>query len=183
MNKITILLFLLIFLLSACVRSQPAALPAETILSPTEKSNPIQKEITASEENKQPTPIKKSPEQSEPNADVIYVRAVWEGNGLWTFYVTVEHPVTGWEDYADGWNVVLPDGTILKTNPDNPFTRLLTHPHQEEQPFTRSQSGLFIPEDVTQVMVQAHDIVDGFGGQEILVDLEMTSGLGFEVER
>jgi hypothetical protein len=111
------------------------------------------------------------------------VRAVQADDGTWTFHVTVEHPDTGWEDYADGWDVVTPDGTVLKPNPDDPFTRLLLHPHENEQPFTRSQRDIEIPEGVTEVRVRAHDIVDGFGGEEIVVDLTKESGPGFEVER
>jgi hypothetical protein len=117
------------------------------------------------------------------NADVIYVRAVQTNGDTWTFHVTVQHPDTGWEDYADGWDVVAPDGTVLKTDPDDPFTRLLLHPHENEQPFTRSQSGIVIPNDVRQVRVRAHDLVDGYGGKEVLVDLTASSGPDFEVQR
>lgn len=117
------------------------------------------------------------------NADVTFVRAVQSGDGTWTFHVTVEHPDTGWEDYADGWDVLTPDGTVLKPDTDSQFTRTLLHPHQNEQPFTRSQSGIRIPEDVTQVRVRAHDGVDGFGGREIVVDLQQASGPDFKVER
>ncbi|MCB9451527.1 MAG: hypothetical protein H6672_08810 [Anaerolineaceae bacterium] len=117
------------------------------------------------------------------NADVTFVQAVENKNGTWMFNVTVCHPDTGWDDYADGWDVVLPDGTVLKPDPDSPFTRLLLHPHETEQPFTRSQSGIVIPPDITQVQVRAHDLVDGFGGAEILVDLTQQAGDGFEVTR
>jgi hypothetical protein len=117
------------------------------------------------------------------NADVVQVRAVQGGDGTWTFHVTVEHPDTGWEDYADGWDVVTPDGTILKPDPNAQFTRTLLHPHENEQPFTRSQSGIAIPEGVTEVRVRAHDLVDGFGGQEVVVDLTAESGPNFQVVR
>ena len=116
------------------------------------------------------------------NADVEFVRAVKSGD-TWTFHVTVRHPDTGWEDYADGWDVVLPDGTVLTRSPEDVFTRLLLHPHETEQPFTRSQSGLTIPEDVTTVTVRAHDLVDGFGGQQVIVDLTTTGGTNYEVQR
>jgi len=123
------------------------------------------------------------------NADVVRVRAVQtggpapgEGETTWTFHVTVEHPDTGWEDYADGWDVVAPEGQVLKPDPEDAFTRVLLHPHVEEQPFTRSQSGVVVREDVTQVRVRAHDIVDGFGGKEVVVDLTEESGPDFEVE-
>jgi hypothetical protein len=117
------------------------------------------------------------------NADVVDVRAVASGDGTWTFHVTVEHPDTGWEDYADGWDVVTPDGEVLKPDSESAFTRTLLHPHVEEQPFTRSQSGITIPDGVTEVRVRAHDLVDGYGGEEVVVDLTESSGPNFEVER
>jgi hypothetical protein len=40
-----------------------------------------------------------------------------------------------------------------------------------------------IPEGVTEVRVRAHDIVDGYGGKEVVVDLTKSSGPNFEVER
>ncbi len=129
------------------------------------------------------TAIPDKPSQDQPDANVTHVRAVLGKGSTWTFYVTVKHPDTDWEDYVDGWDVVTMDGAVLKVNPDDPFTRLLLHPHENEQPFTRSQGGIVIPAGITQVRVRAHDIVDGFGGQEILVDLEKDTGSGFEVER
>lgn len=122
------------------------------------------------------------PTERQADADVTYVRAVQAGD-TWTFHVTVQHPDTGWEDYADGWDVVLPDGTVVKPDRNSPFTRLLLHPHVDEQPFTRSQSGIRIPEGVTQVTIRAHDIIDGFGGREITVDLSQASGPTYEVEK
>ena len=121
--------------------------------------------------------------EARTNADVEYVRAVEGTGGKWTFHVTVRHPDTGWEDYADGWDVLAPDGTVLKPDPDSPFTRLLLHPHEDEQPFTRSQRGIAIPPGVDQVRVRAHDLVDGYGGREIMVDLTSQSGTDFEVVR
>lgn len=120
---------------------------------------------------------------NQANADVTFVRAVQTGEGVWTFHVTVAHPDTGWDDYADGWDVVLSDGSVVLPNPDDPFTRLLLHPHETEQPFTRSQSSIAIPLEITTVTVRAHDLVDGFGGKEVVVDLTAVSGPDFEVEK
>ncbi len=117
------------------------------------------------------------------NADVNFVKAVQSPDGTWAFAVTIQHPDTGWEDYADGWDVLTPDGIVLKPDPDSQFTRTLLHPHVNEQPFTRSQSGIEIPPGTTIVRVRAHDIVDGFGGREVIVDLDKESGTDFEVER
>jgi hypothetical protein len=117
------------------------------------------------------------------DADVLDVKAVQTSADTWTFTVTIFHPDKGWEDYADGWDVVLPDDTVVKPDPDSPFTRLLLHPHDTEQPLTRSQSGIVIPAAVKQVTVRAHDLIDGFGGQEVVVDLTADSGQYFTVER
>lgn len=139
--------------------------------SALEKPSPTQQASSPS-----PTP------RSGADADVKFVRAVQSADGTWTFYVTVEHPDTGWDDYADGWDVLTPQGEVINPDPDSPFTRLLLHPHVEEQPFTRSQRGITLPEGVDKVIVRAHDIVDGFGGQEVLVDLNERTGEDFEVE-
>jgi hypothetical protein len=117
------------------------------------------------------------------DADVLHVRAAQVKDGSWTFYVTVLHPDTGWEDYADGWDVVTEQGEILKKSSADTFTRLLLHPHENEQPFTRNQTGIVVPEDVTRLTVRAHDIVNGYGGAEVTVDLSVASGPDFEVER
>lgn len=82
----------------------------------------------------------------------------------WTFHVTVRHADTGWEHYADGWSVIGPDGTEYGY-------RKLLHPHETEQPFRRSLSGVEIPEGVTEVIVRAHDNVHGWGA-DIAVSLE-----------
>lgn len=117
------------------------------------------------------------------DADVIAVRVIETAPNVYTFHVTVAHPDTGWDDYADGWDVVLPDGTVIKPRPDDPFTRLLLHPHETEQPFTRSQTGVTIPAGAMQVTVRAHDLVNGFGGREVVVQLDRAEGADYTVER
>ena len=76
---------------------------------------------------------------------------------------------------------MLPDGTILKANPQDIFTRVLMHPHVDEQPLTRSQNSIRGPQDQFIVVVQAHDLRDGFGGREVRVDLSEPAGEDFEV--
>ncbi|MCP4010820.1 MAG: hypothetical protein GY726_15065 [Proteobacteria bacterium] len=105
------------------------------------------------------------------NADVVNALARNTAPGEWSFRVTVSHPDTGWEDYADGWDIVLPDGTVVKPAAKEEFTRTLWHPHVNEQPFTRSQGGVKIPAGVNQVTVRAHDKRDGFGGKTVIVTL------------
>lgn len=77
------------------------------------------------------------------------------GNG-WRFDVTISHPDTGWDHYADGWGIYLEDGTELGF-------RTLAHPHVNEQPFTRSLSGVKIPAGTTTVIVRPRDSMETWG--------------------
>lgn len=97
-------------------------------------------------------------------ADVVAVEVSRAADGTWRFDVTVRHADEGWDHYADAWEVVAPDGTVLGT-------RTLLHPHVEEQPFTRSLSGVVIPEGLAEVIVRARDSVHGHGGRELRVAL------------
>lgn len=85
-------------------------------------------------------------------ADPPVVEDVTYANGR--FDVTLSHRDTGWDDYADGWRVELADGTVLGT-------RVLAHPHVNEQPFTRS-SQIDVPDGVSDVFVRASTNVDGW---------------------
>ena len=153
----------------------------------TDTPQPDQGQTSPQTVSPSPAPVEATPEASGErggaDADVTFVRAAQETDGTWTFHVTVEHPDTGWEDYADGWDVVTPDGQVIKRDAGDAFTRELLHPHVNEQPFTRSQSGLTLPDSVEQVTVRAHDLLDGFGGREVVVDLSKASGPGFEIQR
>ena len=97
-------------------------------------------------------------------ADVLRAEARAEGGGAWRFRVTVAHGDTGWDHYADKWDVLAPDGTVLGT-------RVLLHPHETEQPFIRALGGVKIPENVAEVTLRAHDRVHGYGGKEVTVRL------------
>lgn len=97
-------------------------------------------------------------------ADIVAAKAELVGE-TWRFDVTVRHDDTGWDHYADKWDIVGADGTVFGT-------RVLAHPHENEQPFTRSISGLEIPETVREVVIRGHDSVHGYGGKEVKVTLE-----------
>lgn len=73
----------------------------------------------------------------------------------WRIDVTLLHPDTGWDHYADGWQVTAPDGTPLGT-------RELLHPHVHEQPFTRSLSRVSIPVTLEYVLIRARCSTDGW---------------------
>ena len=86
------------------------------------------------------------------------------GADTWRFDVTISHADTGWNHYADGWRVLDMNGKELGM-------RVLTHPHVKEQPFTRSLSGVRIPEATTEVQVQARDLPGGWSPSMTVVRL------------
>jgi hypothetical protein len=95
--------------------------------------------------------------------DVVGATATNNGD-TWTFEVTISSPYDSPERYADAWRVLAPDGTELAV-------RELAHDHANEQPFTRSLSGVEIPDGTETVTVQGRDRVNGWGGATIDVDL------------
>ena len=97
-------------------------------------------------------------------ADVVKVNYNKTGN-TYRFDVTVLHADAGWDHYANKWDVVTDGGEILAT-------RTLYHPHENEQPFTRSISGVTISENIKKVILRAHDSVHGYGGKTVTVELE-----------
>ena len=106
--------------------------------------------------------------------EIVHARFDKAGDG-WLVEVTLRHQDTGWDHYADGWQVVDGAGQVLGH-------RTLFHPHVDEQPFTRSLM-VRIPEGVHQVFVEAHDKVHGWSPQRLAVDLTQASGPGYEVRR
>lgn len=66
------------------------------------------------------------------------------------------------ERYADGWRVLDPDGNVLGSWE-------LAHDHAAEQPFTRTQTGLQIPDGVAEVTIEGRDLRNGYGGRTVTV--------------
>lgn len=96
--------------------------------------------------------------------EILAASASNRGTG-WTISVTLSHPDTGWEHYADGWEVLAPDGTRLGM-------RVLAHPHVNEQPFTRALSGVDIPEGIDHVLIRARCLSTGWAQTTFRLDLE-----------
>lgn len=105
-----------------------------------------------------------APAASAGEADVVDVEVRRLDGDQWWFAVSVRHADEGWDHYADLWEVLGPDGTVLGQ-------RVLAHPHVNEQPFTRS-TVISVPKDVTTVTVRARDTVHGYGGatQEVVLN-------------
>ena len=89
-------------------------------------------------------------------ADVVGVEVKSAGDRF-VVSATVRSADTGWDRYADAWEIRSPDGEVIGT-------RVLAHPHVDEQPFTRSLSDVEIPGDVTSVEIAARDSVVGYCG-------------------
>lgn len=97
--------------------------------------------------------------------DIVGAAPTRNDDGTWNFEVTVSSPYDTPQQYADGWRVVGPDGTVYGEH-------LLTHDHAGEQPFTRRQSGVEIPDGVDEVTIEGRDQANGFGGDTMTVVLD-----------
>lgn len=109
------------------------------------------------------------------DAEVVKTEFTRQGT-TWRVSTTLRHGDTGWDHYADAWRVVDSAGKVLGK-------RVLYHPHENEQPFTRSQSGISIPAGVSIVFVEAHDKVHGWNKQRVRVDLKQSSGARYRIRR
>jgi hypothetical protein len=96
--------------------------------------------------------------------DVVITGGSSNIKGQYRFSVTLKHADSGWDHYADKWQVVGAYGTVYGT-------RVLAHPHVNEQPFTRSLDRVEIPENIKQVTIRGGDNLDSKGGKTVTVDL------------
>ena len=97
------------------------------------------------------------------DADVVNV-VVRQRAGLYDLDVTIRSKDTGWDRYADRIEVLGADGTVLGT-------RVLEHPHDDEQPFTRDLYDLRVPAGTARITVRAHFKPTGFDGATMTVAL------------
>ncbi|MEP0520693.1 MAG: hypothetical protein ABJO09_12660 [Hyphomicrobiales bacterium] len=97
-------------------------------------------------------------------ADIVAATAIETGDGVWRIEATVRHADEGWDHYANNFEVLAPDGSVLAV-------RTLAHPHVNEQPFTRSLGGVAIPNGMAYVTIRARDSVHEYGGAEFKLDL------------
>lgn len=97
-------------------------------------------------------------------ADVVAAKVRRASDGSYNFDVTVKSNDRGWDYFADAFEVLTPDGRVLGT-------RVLLHPHETEQPFTRELDGVKIPAGVERVVIRARHKPKGYGGKTLTVDL------------
>ena len=96
---------------------------------------------------------------------IINATATQQVNDTWSISVTLQHDDTGWDHYANRWDVLDTDGNLLGS-------RMLLHPHINEQPFTRSLDSIEIPKSLTEVTIQANDSLHGINNAGFLLKLE-----------
>ncbi len=89
-------------------------------------------------------------------ADVVDVTIQSLGNGKFRINATLRHADTGWDHYADRWDVLDEQGNVIGV-------RDLAHPHVNEQPFTRSVT-VTIASTIKTITIRANDSVHELGG-------------------
>lgn len=94
--------------------------------------------------------------------DIVEVEVTRDDAQTASFAVTVSSPYDSPQRYADGWRVLDQDGEMLGEH-------TLGHDHASEQPFTRTQSDVSIPEGTTELTIEGRDQVSGYGGETVTV--------------
>jgi hypothetical protein len=89
-------------------------------------------------------------------ASVLDATVIANPKGTYAISATIFHKDEGWSHYADKFDVMTTDGKVLAT-------RVLYHPHVNEQPFTRSIANVQVPVGVTEIIVRAGDSEHGDG--------------------
>lgn len=93
------------------------------------------------------------PVQADP-VDILEAQLYASGPNQKRVAVTMKHPDTGWDHYADAWRMLDADGNVLGE-------RILHHPHENEPPFTRSLRRLSIPDGTRFLQIEARCSEDG----------------------
>ena len=88
------------------------------------------------------------------NEAIVEDVKVTKHKGFFNFSVRILHEDSGWTHYVNRYEVLNKKGHLLAT-------RILVHPHADEQPFIRSLNKVKL-EGLKIVYIRAHDSVDGY---------------------
>ena len=95
---------------------------------------------------------------------ILAAAIIHQSHGEYLVNVKLEHHDTGWQHYADEWRLVDDKGNILGS-------RVLQHPHVNEQPFTRALSNVKLGSELKIIYIEAHDKVHGWTKNRLMIDL------------
>ena len=95
--------------------------------------------------------------------EIVAATAERVGMG-WRIDVTLKHPDTGWDHYADAWEVLNAKGKVIAV-------RELMHPHVEEQPFTRSLINVMLPDGIQDIFIRGRCSEEGWEGEAFKLHL------------
>jgi len=96
--------------------------------------------------------------------DVINATASCNKQNICNFTATLKHHDTSWKHYANKFDIMVNNKVIA--------TRVLFHPHINEQPFTRGISGIKLAKNTKSVTIRAHDLVHKYGGKEFILKIK-----------
>jgi len=96
--------------------------------------------------------------------DIINATSSCTKQHICKFTVTLKHHDTSWKHYANKFDIIINNKVIA--------TRILYHPHINEQPFTRFISNVKIPTNTKYITIRGHDLVHKYGGKEFILKLK-----------
>lgn len=110
-------------------------------------------------------------------AQVTEARLTQNAGGSWTAAVTVRHRDEGWDHYANIWQILDADSKEVLGE------RILAHPHDNEQPFTRSLSGINIPGNTRRLLIRARCNLHDYEGRQLRIDLAVAETDDYQLIR
>lgn len=96
--------------------------------------------------------------------DVLAAELTSGDDGQWSLDVTLSSMYDSPDRYADGWRVLDESGDTIGEH-------MLGHDHADEQPVTRTQSALEIPDGVDVLTIEGRDTENGFGGATLDIEV------------
>jgi len=90
--------------------------------------------------------------------EIVSAEAECDKGRYCLFRATLRHADSGWNHYANLWQVMTTDGKLL-------VKRVLYHPHVNEQPFTRNSARIHVPASIKQVVIMAGDLPNGINSK------------------
>jgi len=98
------------------------------------------------------------------DAPEIVAAEAYMGRMGWTVRVTLRHEDSGWDHYASGWSVALPDGTVVGEAE-------LRKPHVGIPEFETKLKGIDVPPGTTYLLIRARCNLVGWSPAVTRVDL------------